>query len=94
MIAATTAGAVSQNDLHAVGGDTSRSYFGTGRHVLVGILDGGIDANHPALRTSIYAARDFSGSGTTNDDPTGAGHATGIAGLYVGHASGYTGLVP
>jgi hypothetical protein len=94
MIAASTAGAVSQNDLHAVGGDTSRSYFGTGRHVMVGILDGGIDANHPALRSSVYYSRDFSGSGTTNDDPTGAGHATGIAGLYIGHATGYTGLAP
>jgi hypothetical protein len=94
LFTAATAQAVAQDDLHAVSGDTSRSYFGTGRHVLVGILDGGIDANHPALRTSIYAAKDFSGSGTTNDDPTGPGHATGIAGLYVGHAGDYTGLVP
>jgi hypothetical protein len=93
-VGATTAQAVDQSDLHAVGGDTTRSLFGTGKHVLIGILDGGIDPNHPALRTSIYASKDFSGSRTTDDDPTGAGHATGIAGLYVGHATGYTGLVP
>src|SRR5258706_10102415 len=93
-VLATPASAVTQDDLHAVTGDTSRSLFGTGKRVLVGILDGGIDANHPAIRTSVYASKDFSGSGTTNDDPTGAGHATGIAGLYVGHATGYTGLVP
>ena len=91
---ATTAQAVDQSDLHAVGGDTTRSLFGTGKRVLIGILDGGIDPNHPALRTSVYASKDFSGSRTTDDDPTGAGHATGIAGLYVGHATGYTGLVP
>jgi hypothetical protein len=91
---ATTGQAVPQSDLHAVTGDTSRSLFGTGKRVLVGILDGGIDPNHPAVRTSIYASKDFSGSRTTDDDPTGAGHATGIAGLYVGHAGDYTGLVP
>lgn len=92
--AATTARAVTQDDLHAVTGDTSRSLFGTGKRVLIGILDGGIDPNHPAIRSSVYASKDFSGSGTTNDDPTGAGHATGIAALYVGHAPDYTGLVP
>ncbi|HEY7120607.1 MAG TPA: S8 family serine peptidase, partial [Tepidisphaeraceae bacterium] len=91
---AAAARAVPQNDLSSVSGDTSRSYLGRGRHVLIGILDGGIDANHPAIRGSVVAARDFSGSGTTDDDRTGVGHATGLASLYVGHADGYTGLVP
>jgi subtilisin family serine protease len=57
-------------------------------------LDGGIDANHPAIKGSVVAARDFSGSHTTDDETTGQGHATGLAGLYVGHDSGYTGLAP
>ena len=91
---AVSAGAVPQPELTVVTGDQSRSFLGRGVHVLIGILDGGIDATHPAIRGSIVAARDFSGSGTTDDDPKGPGHATGIAGLYVGHASDYMGLVP
>lgn len=91
---ASVAGAVPQTELTAVQGDTSRSYLGRGRHVLIGILDGGIDATHPVLSGSIVAAEDFSGAHTTDDDPRGPGHATGIAGLYAGHATDYTGLVP
>jgi hypothetical protein len=94
LLGAWTARAVNQNDLASVNGDQSRSYLGRGRHVLIGILDGGIDANDPAIRGSVAFARDFSGSKTTDDDPTGPGHGTGIAGLYVGHATDYTGLVP
>src|SRR5215210_6789308 len=86
---ASTAQAVPQNDLSSVGGDVSRSYLGRGRHVLIGILDGGVDANHPALRGSVVASRDFSGSGTADDDNSGVGHATGLASLYVGHSSDF-----
>jgi hypothetical protein len=91
---ATGAQAVNQGDIASTGGDTARSYLGRGRHVLIGILDGGIDVNHPAVRGSVVVSRDFSGSGTTDDDRNDAGHATGLASLYVGHASGFTGLVP
>lgn len=94
LFASTTAQAVNQADLSSVTGDASRSYLGRGRHVLIGILDGGIDANHPALRGSVVYSRDFSGSGTTDDDRTDAGHATGLASLYVGHSADFTGLVP
>ena len=94
LFATTAAQAVNQADLSSTTGDVSRSYLGRGRHVLIGILDGGIDANHPALRGSVVYSRDFSGSGTTDGDRTDAGHATGLASLYVGHASNFTGLVP
>jgi hypothetical protein len=90
---ASGAQAVTQNDIRSVNGDSSRSYLGRGRHVLIGVLDGGIDANHPAIRGSVLYSRDFSGAGTTDDD-SGVGHATGLASLYVGHASDFTGLVP
>src|SRR5438128_6517600 len=71
VLAASTASAVNQNDLASVKGDQSRSYLGRGRHVLIGVLDGGIDANDPAIRGSIAYSRDFSGSKTTDDHPTG-----------------------
>jgi hypothetical protein len=93
LLAETRAQAVNQPDLNSITGDSSRSYLGRGRHVLIGVLDGGIDANHPALRGSVVYSRDFSGSGTTDDD-SGVGHATGLASLYVGHSSDFTGLVP
>jgi len=92
--ATSGAHAVNQSDIASTGGDTSRSYLGRGRHVIIGILDGGIDVNHPAIRGSVVVSRDFSGSGTIDDDRNDAGHATGPASLYVGHANGFTGLVP
>jgi subtilisin family serine protease len=92
---AGTARGVDQRDLSAVRGDTSRGLFGDGSGVRIGILDSGIDANHPAIRGTVVAARDFSGTGSTDDDRNGVGHATGIAGIYVGlDGSNYRGLVP
>src|SRR5689334_16200399 len=70
--------AVIQNDIAYIRGDQSRALFGNGTGVTIAVLDGGIDGRHPALRGSIVDAKDFSGSGTTNDDPTGVGHGTGI----------------
>jgi hypothetical protein len=85
--------AVDQRDLAAVRGDAARSFFGDGSGVRIGILDSGIDANHPAVRGTVIGAKDFSGTGTTNDDTRGVGHATGIAGIYVGlDGSAYRGL--
>jgi hypothetical protein len=94
VLAAGAAQAVPQNDLSAVGGAQSRGLFGEGLGVKVAILDGGIDVNHPANRGSLIAARDFSHSGTTDDERNNAGHATGIASLYIGHAGDFRGLVP
>lgn len=98
-LAATFAGApatraVTQEDLAAVRGDVTRDFLGRGRGVTVGVLDGGIDIRHPALSGSVLASRDFSNSGTFDDDPTGPGHATGIAGLYAAHAADFIGLAP
>ena len=95
-IAPWSRGAVIQSDLSSIRGDQSRLLFGEGAGVIVGILDGGVDANHPALVGSMIAAKDFSRSGTTNDDTTSTGHGTGIMSIILGHdtANGFLGLAP
>jgi subtilisin family serine protease len=87
---------VIQTDVASINGDLSRSLLGTGKGVLVGVIDTGIDDTHPALRGSMYTAKDFTASGSTDDADPGAGHGTGITGLIVGHDTGigYTGLAP
>ena len=85
-----------QNDIISIGGDQSRLLFGQGAGVTIGVIDAGIDTTHPAIRNSVIGSMDFSGSKTTDDDPTGTGHATGIAGVYLGNdpTTGYLGLAP
>jgi subtilisin family serine protease len=96
LIAATAQAGVIQTDIASVNGDLSRSMLGMGRGVIVGIVDTGIDDTHPALRGSVYAAKDFTNSGNTDDGEPSLGHGTGIAGLIVGHdtGGGYIGLAP
>lgn len=85
-----------QNDIAYVRGDQSRALLGNGAGVITAVVDGGIDANHPALRGSVVQSQDFSNSNTTDDDKSDVGHGTGIAGLLVGHdkANHYYGLAP
>jgi len=96
VLAGVARASVIQRDLTYVSGDASRSLFGTGKGVVVGIVDTGIDVSHPALRGSMSAAKDFTKSGNTDDGDRYVGHGTGIAGLIVGHdtGAGYTGLAP
>jgi len=87
---------VIETNMAAVQADQSRSLLGEGKGVLVGIVDTGINDTHPALRGSEAAAKDFSGSGNTDDNENSLGHGTGVAGLIVGHDSGenYYGVAP
>lgn len=96
LFAPVSHGGVAQPDIAAIRGDQSRALFGDGSGVIVGILDGGVDATHPALQGSMLSARDFSRAGTTDDDRTDVGHGTGIMGIFLGHDSvnGFTGLAP
>jgi hypothetical protein len=87
---------VAQPDIAAIRGDQSRALLGDGKGVIIAVVDGGVDVGHPAIAGSLLAAKDFSKSGTTDDDRTDVGHGTGIAGIYVGHdtINGYLGLAP
>lgn len=66
-----------------------------GKGVKVAVLDTGIDATHPDLKGRILKAKDFTGSGSTDDRQ---GHGTHVASTIVGSGakSGgtYKGLRP
>lgn len=96
LLAPASRAGIIQKDIMAIGADQSRSLFGQGAGVIIGVVDGGIDTTHPAIRNSVVASVDFSGSRTSDDDPSGTGHATGIAGVYLGNdtAGGYLGIAP
>jgi subtilisin family serine protease len=83
------------NDLRAIGGIQAQALSGTGKGVIVAVLDEGVDTSHPALRAALLAQRDFTGQGTTDDTADVAGHGTGIAAILVGRdPKTYLGLAP
>ncbi|TVQ79032.1 MAG: hypothetical protein EA369_05535 [Bradymonadales bacterium] len=61
----------------------------TGRGVLVGVLDTGIDLEHPNLKGRVVAHRDFTNE---NDIKDGNGHGTHVAGTIAGNDHGGTAI--
>lgn len=66
----------------------------TGEGVVVGLIDTGIDANHPDLAGKVLGFKDFVGTSTTPID--GQGHGTHCAGTIAGTGAGgqKTGMAP
>src|SRR5258706_7195582 len=54
----------------------------TGKHVVVAVIDSGIDASHALLKDRVVATKDFTG-GNGNDK---FGHGTHVAGIIAGQA--------
>jgi subtilisin family serine protease len=62
----------------------------TGAGVTVGILDSGVDANHPDLAGKVVEARDF--TGTRPDAGDDIGHGTHVAGIIAGTGAASNGM--
>ena len=82
-------------------GDQSRSLLGDGTDVVVGVIDSGVDATHPALtgvdsknRNRLVAEANFvtTEPGFSPDDV--AGHGTAVAGVIMADSQTVTGLAP
>lgn len=90
-----TALAQSNAAIRSINGLESQLYLGTGKGVIVSVLDSGIDSTHPAIRGSIYAEQDFTGQKILDDSKADIGHGTGVAGIMMGHDGKiYSGLAP
>src|SRR5688500_2878369 len=82
-------------DLRVIGGLSAQPLSGTGKGVIIAVLDEGIDVTHPALRHAVLAQRDFAVQNTTDDTADVAGHGTGIAAIMVARdRKVYSGLAP
>jgi len=57
---------------------------GDGTGVVVGVLDSGVDANHPALAGKIVASKNFVTAGLGSSVPDTFGHGTAVAALIAG----------
>ncbi|MGV9363552.1 S8 family serine peptidase [Amycolatopsis sp. NPDC003731] len=79
-----------------IGGPAAWQAGYTGRGVTVGVLDTGVQADHPDLAGKVVEARDF--TGTRPDAGDDLGHGTHVAGIIAGTgaASGgrYRGVAP
>ncbi|MDQ3580075.1 MAG: S8 family serine peptidase, partial [Actinomycetota bacterium] len=77
-----------------IGAPTAWSAGYTGAGVTVGVLDTGIDAEHPDLRGKVVERSDFTGTGAEDQ----VGHGTHVAGIIAGSGAAsdarYRGVAP
>lgn len=64
----------------------------TGAGVTVGVLDSGVDGNHPELAGKLVAQRDFTGTLPQGGDDLG--HGTHVAGIIASSGPVYRGVAP
>jgi len=85
----------------AIGGDLSRSLLGDGTGVVVGIVDSGVDATHPALagldstgQPRLVTQANFVPTEPTNAGQDHNGHGTQVASVALSSDATRTGLAP
>ncbi len=63
---------------------------GTGRGVIIAVLDGEVDINHPDLKGRVVHKRNYTNEEWGNPHP----HGTHVAGIIAGNGSKYKGMAP
>lgn len=63
---------------------------GTGKGVIVAVLDGEVDINHPDLKGRVVHQRNYTNEEWGNPHP----HGTHVAGIIAGNGSKYKGMAP
>nr|WP_030023027.1 S8 family serine peptidase [Streptomyces monomycini] len=76
--------------LGAFGADDIRRHS-TGKNVIVGVIDSGVDAAHPDLKGNVLQGKSFTHAGGRADHPTQDAHGTAMAAMIAGHGHGANG---
>ena len=68
----------------------TKGLSGTGKGVIVAVLDGEVDAEHPDLKGRVVRKRNYTNEDWGNPHP----HGTHVAGIIAGNGSQYKGMAP
>ncbi len=68
----------------------TQGIVGTGRGVIIAVLDGEVDINHPDLKGRVVHKRNYTNESWGNPHP----HGTHVAGIIAGNGSQYKGMAP
>jgi hypothetical protein len=68
----------------------TQGLVGTGKGVIIAVLDGEIDINHPDLKGRVVYKRNYTNEEWGNPHP----HGTHVAGIIAGNGSKYKGMAP
>jgi serine protease AprX len=68
----------------------TQGIVGTGKGVIIAVLDGEVDINHPDLKGRVVHKRNYTNEPWGNPHP----HGTHVAGIIAGNGSQYKGMAP
>ena len=68
----------------------SQQLVGTGKNVIVAVLDGEVDSNHPDLKGRVVQKRNYTSEAWGNPSE----HGTHVAGIIAGNGQQYKGIAP
>ena len=68
----------------------TKGLVGTGKDIIIAVLDGEVDINHPDLKGRVVHRRNYTDEEWGNPHP----HGTHVAGIIAGNGSKYKGMAP